>query len=306
MWSYLKLGVKAVFALAGVLCVLLSMFTVQDIAKLQITYSPPVKVEPLAAGIVFILLAIAWAVAPSLSVPLTWTAMFHVKRCGEGFAASFAHAVVQVRFGLIQDFAGPGSGDLVALPANDCFDDQCIHDTRSALGAFVNHMFPSKVHEVCGLAQKQIRATLQKDAHKDGRQARYDKGSTLYFDHPLGTNIRMAFVATTTVMEREGIRCQGEDVFAAVKGLHRLMNEHRLENVVLPLLGSGHGGLRAQVSLLCMLTAFAERLSEPSGRHIKLVRIVVFQHDNASRPDITRWQSRGLLAFAKKYCEPKG
>jgi hypothetical protein len=281
------------------------MCTIQDITKLQITYTPPVNILPLVVGIGFILLAIGWSVAPSLFVPLTWTAMFRVRRCGEGLATSFAHAVVEIRFGRIQELTGRGHSWLVALPANDYFDDQCIQDSRSSLGAFVNDKFPNEVHKVCGLTQAQLAPPGQQGAHGAGPATRYDKGKTLYFEGPLGKDIRMAFVATTTVVQGEGIRCEAEDVFAAVKGVHRLMNEQRLDNVAIPLLGCGHGGLRPHVSLLCMLVAFAERLSAPSGHHIKSVRIVVFQRDKMSRPTITRWQTRRLLAFVKRYCESK-
>lgn len=111
----------------------------------------------------------------------------------------------------------------------------------------------------------------------------------------------MAFLATTTVKENEGIQCEASDIFRAIKGLHNLMNTERLDTVIIPVIGSGHGGLRPALSLFCMLVAFAECLVKPSGRHIKHVRIVIFQKDKNSKPSIPFWQVRRLLAFAQRY-----
>ena len=279
------------------------MFTVQDITKLQITFSPPIRTSPLLVGVAFILLSVVWHLAPWFSVPLSWTAIFKVGRTDQGFTTHLAHATVDIYFGQIQTLPDIPSDALVALPANDFFDDDCIIDTRSALGAFVNHVFPNRALEIGTLARQQIQAEAIGGTPQSAiPNQRYDIGTTIYLNRPLGEKVRMAFVATTTVTKDEGIRCDAENVFGAIRGIHLLINTERIDNVVLPLMVSGHGGLRPQVSLLCMLTAFAECLSRQSGKHIKTVRIVVYQRNKESRPVITPWQARRLLAFTKRYC----
>ncbi len=295
--SLLKQKIQYVFGIAGILFILLSMFSVKDITKLDVTFVTPIRLAPLFTGIVFVVLSILWHRGPHLTVPLSLTALTKVKSTSHGFQINIGHANIEVCFGQIQELYYKESTALVALPANDLFDDKCIHDARSALGAFVNHIFPNQVHEICGMVQDK----LQGVATQSGLP-RYNIGTTIYFDRPLAKDIRMAFLSVTTVTENEGIRCEAPSIFMAIKGLHRLINSQRLDTVVLPVIGSGHGGLRPPVSLICMLIAFAECLKEPSGHHIKSVRIVVYQKDKHTKPVISYWQARRLLAFVQRYC----
>lgn len=295
--SLFKQKIQYVFGIAGILFILLSMFSVKDITKLDVTFVTPIRLAPLFTGIIFVVLSILWHLGPHLTVPLSWTALTKVKSTSHGFQINIGHANIEVCFGQIQELYYKESTALVALPANDLFDDKCIHDARSALGAFVNHIFPNQVHEICGMVQDK----LQGVATQSGLP-RYNIGTTIYFDRPLAKDIRMAFLSVTTVTENEGIRCEAPSIFMAIKGLHRLINSQRLDTVVLPVIGSGHGGLRPPVSLICMLIAFAECLKEPFGHHIKSVRIVVYQKDKHTKPVISYWQARRLLAFVQRYC----
>lgn len=301
--SLLRNRIQYVFGIAGIVFVLLSMFSVQDITKLQVTFVASVRLAPLITGVCFILLSIIWHIAPHLSVPLSWTAVSKVASTPDGFQTTIAHAHIEVCFGQIQKLFEDNHRTLVVLPANDLFDDECIHDKRSALGAFVNHFFPNKAHEISSIVKAELRKeTARNPGQKSSVPQRYDIGKTVYFERPLSRDLRMAFLAVTTVTDKEGIRCEAPDIFTSIKGLHRLMNTKRLDAVLLPVIGSGHGGLRPPISLICMLIAFAERLREPSGHHIKRVRIVVHQKDKRTKPAISYWQVRRLLAYVQRYC----
>ena len=287
-----------IFGIAGIIFIFLSMFTVKDLTKWDVSFVSPIKTAPLLAGIIFIALSILWHLAPHLTVPLSWTALSKIKKTSDGFQANIQRASIEICFGQIQELYKNEPTALVALPANDLFDDKCIEDTRSALGAFVNSIFPNQVHQISNLAKDKLPVAtgVYNGIH------RYDIGSTIYFDRPLAKDIRLAFLSVTTVTENDGIRCDAPDIFRAVKGLHRLINSQRLDTVVLPVIGSGHGGLHPPISLICMLIAFAECLKQPSGHHIKSVRIVVYQKDKHTKPAISYWQARRLLAFVQRYC----
>ncbi|MCJ7600588.1 MAG: hypothetical protein MUO63_03690 [Desulfobulbaceae bacterium] len=150
----LKHKIQYIFGIAGIIFILLSMFNVQDITKLQLTFVTPIKLPPLFTGIIFIVLSIIGHVSHLLIVPLFWTALSKVKSTQDGYETALNHAKVEVCFGQIQDFFKVSTQDLVVLPANDLFDDKCINDTRSALGAFMNQFFPNKIHEICVLVKK--------------------------------------------------------------------------------------------------------------------------------------------------------
>lgn len=290
-----------IFGVAGIIFIFLSMFSVKDITKLDISFVSPIKTAPAFTGIIFITLSILWHLAPHLTVPLSWTALSKIRKISNGFQTTIESATIEICFGQIQELIKTETTALVALPANDLFDDKCIEDTRSSLGAFVNNIFPNQVHQISNLVKDKLPAASV--VHNG--IPRYDIGSTIYFDRPLSKDIRLAFLAVTTVTENYGIRCEAPDIFKAIKGVHRLISAQRLDTVVLPVIGSGHGGLRPPVSLICMLIAFAECLKEPSGHHIKSVRIVVFQENKHTKPSISYWQARRLLAFVQRYCQDK-
>jgi Predicted nucleotide-binding protein containing TIR-like domain len=63
---------------------------------------------------------------------------------------------VSVEVGRIQDYQSADARAVIALAANEYFDDQCISDRNSALGAFVQQYFSNSVADFVG----QVRAEL--------------------------------------------------------------------------------------------------------------------------------------------------
>lgn len=298
MKNLFKEKLPHIFGVAGIIFIFLSMFSVKDLAKLDVIFVSPIKMEPMLAGILFITMSILWHLAPHLTVPLSWTSLSKITKTSDGFQATIGWATIEICFGQIQELVKNEASALVVLPANDLFDDKCIEDPRSSLGAFVSSMFPNQVHLITNLAKE---SRPEVSASRGGGRDRYDIGSTIYLDRPLSKDIRLAFLAITTITDNYGIRCESSDIFKAIKGLQRLLALQRLDTVVLPIIGSGHGGLHPPVSLLCMLIAFAECLKEPSGHHLKSVRIVVYQKNKNEKPAISYWQTRTLLAFVQRY-----
>lgn len=66
---------------------------------------------------------------------------------------------LNVRLGRIEDVPA-GEHDAVVLPANEYFDDECVRDERSALVAFVQKHFATRITEL----QVLIRDELQRHA----------------------------------------------------------------------------------------------------------------------------------------------
>jgi hypothetical protein len=55
------------------------------------------------------------------------------------------------------------------------------------------------------------------------------------------------------------------------------MNKHRgLNSLVMPVLGSGHGGMPLHIAILFNLLAVRSILTDVRGRRIREVRIVIF------------------------------
>ena len=201
---------------------------------------------------------------------------------GEDYSGAHAsiqigRATVDIEPGQIQEYAGHDKRTVIGLPANEYFDDECITDANSSLGAFVQHHFGDRLDEF--LAEVRAETTglpSQRVPRAERRVAdSFGIGQALYL-RGLVPNHQIVVVSATT--ERVGISLRAEPhfLYAAVQGIIETMNANRLNSLTMPVLGSGHGGMPLIVALLFNLLALRSILSEDLGRHIREVRIVVF------------------------------
>lgn len=209
---------------------------------------------------------------------------------------------IKVSLGKIQDFDCTSNDCLVALPANEYFDDECIHDSRSALGAFMQHHFNTSISDIQALVKDALENEACEEVNKKPTETgiSYGVGKSLFLNNPLSSNLRIAMVAVTTQRAGEGLRADASYIFKAAKSLQQLMVNNRLATLYIPILGSGHGGLKQEISLVCMLIAFGE-LHKSSGHNLKEVNIIVYRHDSESPPSIPEKNIMESLEFAKRF-----
>ncbi|MGK7896367.1 MAG: hypothetical protein AB4372_22810, partial [Xenococcus sp. (in: cyanobacteria)] len=89
-------------------------------------------------------------------------------------------------------------------------------------------------------------------------------------------------------------------LFDAAKSLQLTMANNRFTRLYIPILGSGHGGLKGEVSLICMLIAFGE-LHRKSGHNLKEINIVVFRRSENHTPSISEERIKSALDFASHF-----
>lgn len=209
---------------------------------------------------------------------------------------------VQVSLGRIQDFDCTSNDCLVALPANEYFDDECIHDSRSALGAFMQHHFNNSISDIQALVKDALENEPCEMVNKKPTEtgASYGVGKSLFLNNPLSSNLRIAMVAVTTQRADEGLRADANYIFEAAKSLQKLMANNRLATLYLPIIGSGHGGLKQEISLICMLIAFGE-LHKRLGHNLREVNIIVYRHNRESPPSIPEKNIMECLEFARRF-----
>jgi len=183
-----------------------------------------------------------------------------------------------VRFGDIRTCDGNTPGAVVALPANEYFDDDCVNDTRSSLGAYTQHAFPGRIAEIQQLiAQKLANAPselVEREPNELGRS--YGVAKCVYLKDPLSSGRNLMFVSVTTKRAGVGLRSEARYLFAAMKAICREMNDHRLTDLHVPVMGSGHGGLEPELALLYLLLSCKAVIDDrQSGAHVRSVTIVV-------------------------------
>jgi O-acetyl-ADP-ribose deacetylase (regulator of RNase III) len=193
-------------------------------------------------------------------------------------------ATVHIEPGQIQEFADKHT--VIGLPANEYFDDECITDTKSSLGAFVNHHFGDRIGDfLCEIETATAGLPSQRVPRAERRvDDSYGIGQALYL-RGLAPDHHIIVVSATTERVGIGLRAEPHFLYAAIQGIIETMNEHRLSSLTIPVLGSGHGGMPLTVALLFNLLALRSVLLEDTGRKIREVRIVVLDRAAAEVAD---------------------
>lgn len=213
---------------------------------------------------------------------------------GRGFRVLLSgRADLTATFGRIEDCPCDAEESIVALPANEFFDDACIFDHRSALGAFVGTHFGDRIDAFKRTVSEKVRVLRQALVEREvGEfQESYGVGTSLLIKVPGVPEKRVILSAVTRKRAGEGIKAEPTYVFASVQAISRIMNDERLTDLYVPLLGSGHGDMDHDLALLCLALALA---NTPDIRH---ANIVIFRRTPEATPILAPEIVRKILSF---------
>lgn len=296
-----------ILGIAGLFLTLVSYFKVEDITKLQISkYANPIYSLYLL-GIFLIIISILIYISEKLtSIQLLgeifpkWLKVVKVRKIKNGLSVVVNRSVINILFGRIEGVVKDVDVSLVVLPANEFFDDECIKDKRSALGAFIQAKYPNQIDKIESLITEKLENIPSENIEKEiGEfQLSYGTGTSVYLNEPLSSNDKILFVSVTTKRAGEGLRAEMSYIFKAVSEIQKVVADKRLSSVYVPLMGSGHGGLPKEVALFGILLAVCEVLTRPSGQGIKEFNIVIFQGDEKHPPSVPVKSCERLLKIS--------
>lgn len=194
------------------------------------------------------------------------------------FTTQVKQATVRIEVGRIEDCASDDTRAVIALPANEYFDDECVRDLNSALGAYVHRYFKESLRPFLDEIRAALRGLPSERVPRAERRIddSYGIGQAIYL-RGLAPAHRVILVSATTERTGIGLRAEPHFLYAAMQGVVETMNANRFDSVVVPVLGSGHGGMPLLVALLFNLLAIRSCLTDEIGRHIRQVRIVLFE-----------------------------
>lgn len=203
---------------------------------------------------------------------------------------------VEILFGEIQSV---DTAELIILPANEFFDDECISDVRSSLGAYFQSKAPGRTEAVRTAVTAHLRQKAQVTAqrvlnHKGESALAYEIGTVVPVKGVDGITEPVALVSTTTHRADEGLVAREEYVFSVLRGVSRYCGDNRIKSIAIPLIGSGHGQLTPRVSLIAILQAIN---SISSTSFLTDVKIVVFKR-NSENAQIPEWEITRLIELA--------
>ena len=235
---------------------------------------PPSSIWPVACGLAMLCLsAVAFGFAlwskrsGDVGAGLDLT---RVKRHNGTFSTNVSGCEISVVNGRIEDYAQDQS-TAVVLPCNEYFDDRCVSDTRSALGAYVNRVFEGQVPAFVSLVKDECRRQLgvgkEQQKTRDERAESFGPGRCLLLMKPLERSVPIALVSTTTQRAGEGLAARISYLFDGMHELVTRLADARLTEAAMPILAAGHGGIDpplAFVGLLLRLQRLRATVKEPS------------------------------------------
>ena len=208
---------------------------------------------------------------------------------------------IRVVHGRIEDYAHE-TGPAIVLPCNEYFDDRCVGDTRSALGAYVNRAFDGQAAEFASLVKdeckKKLGPRVQQQKTDDERAESFGPGHCVLLIKPLGRSIPVALVSTTTQRAGEGLAARISYLFDGMRALVACLADACLNEVAMPILGAGHGRIDPPLALVGLLLAVAEAARYgQGGQRLRRVSIIVFKKDANSPAEVDQVVVRRALAL---------
>jgi Domain of unknown function (DUF6430) len=208
---------------------------------------------------------------------------------------------IRVIFGRVEEQL-PEPGAVMVLPCNEYFDDLCVEDPRTALGAYAKRVFDGQAADLVKLIRNECRSRWKTSGEyqkTDSERAEsFGVGRCLLLQNPLGRSAMIALVSTATQRAGQGLAAQISYVFAGMRDLVARMADARLEKITMPVLGSGKGGIDAPLALVGLLLAVAEAARYvDGGRQLKAVTIVVFKGAHDQPDGVNRFVVRRALAL---------
>jgi hypothetical protein len=206
------------------------------------------------------------------------------------FSTVVGDCEIRVVKGRIERHATDGHAPVV-LPCNEYFDDRCAGDAKSALGAYVASIFEGKVPDFAALVKSECQRVLgpgqEQQKTIDERALSYGAGRCLLLLRPLGHNVPVALVSTTTQRAGEGLVARISYLFDGMRQLVARLADARLSEVVMPILGAGHGRIETPLAFIGLLLAVAEAaLHGQGGQRLRRVTIVLFQASPGDTPEV--------------------
>ena len=217
------------------------------------------------------------------------------------YSTEVAGCEIRVAYGRLEEHA-KDPNTAVVLPCNEYFDDRCVEDTRSALGAYVNAVFQGQVEQfvalMTGEAHRKFGPGSERQKGEGQVAISYGVARCMILTAPLGRKTTVALLSTTTQRVGEGLHSRISYLFDGMRDLVSCLGSTRVNEVVMPVLGSGHGGVDPPLAFVGLLGAIAEAARYAQGsQRIRKVTIIVFKSDSRSKPQVDSVVVRRALAL---------
>ena len=144
-------------------------------------------------------------------------------------------------YGRIEVLSDNFKDSLIILPANEFFDDECIKDTKSALGAYITNKFPNQSEQIELLIAEELKKKQSFEVEKEEgvKGQSYGVGTGILIKKPLNSLKPLLFLSVTTKRKGEGLKSELPYIFKAVDKILSVAADNRFDSICVPIFGSG-------------------------------------------------------------------
>ncbi len=185
----------------------------------------------------------------------------------EGIEFKFGALKLRIKSGQIEDYYCDNCSAMV-LPVNTSFVDDCRTDSKSVMGSIVLKYYTNKLDSI----QKDIEDTLKNNGIKEPQPA-----ETILMPNSYNKPCLLILTATTIKKPKEGIRSTPEIISKCIANVFQITADKKINNIYLPVLGSGHGGLDVFDSLITMLITI--KFYSTKYHHLKNIEIIFLKEN---------------------------
>ena len=187
---------------------------------------------------------------------------------------------INIKQGDISEFIG-GINKAILLPANTSFDEKCITDKNSALGSYFSKNFSEDIEKVKKLI---IDTAVEKFSLSENKKYA-DFGDTILLPKYEGKN-NILISAVTQDLPNVGIQANALGIISAVKNALSICSENRYSSITMPIIGTGHGGIKHSISLALICLQYFISFLYSRNHHVKELTILVFDPNKRLERDI--------------------
>jgi hypothetical protein len=194
----------------------------------------------------------------------------------KGKKGKYKDVEILLQIGRIEDRNLYTKNSVVVLPANTSFDDDCIYDERSALGSFFITHFINQLEKI-----KETIILIAKHECRQVNEREFELGSTILLPTPFDDLTTIAVSAVTTRHPKDGISANLYAITLTIRNIFEITADKKIDLLIFPVLGSGHGGLEIDTSINFMLFNIKYYINH--YHHIKKVKIIIYDEKLKSK-----------------------
>lgn len=267
-----------ILLITGVIFIVLSFCQI-DIVKNELSFH---FIFPPAAH--FSIIGISFVILSIIVFSLNGGVIIRKANIKRGISFKFKQIIINIKVGEIETLVSPDRSIGVVLPANTSFIDDCIIDSKSALGAFMLKHFPDKIAEIQNIIMKELETSGYKKNVEDNA---YLPSTTIILPEPYNSMVNVIITAATVRKRGIGINSSPAIISDCIKMVFEITADKKISTINMPIIGSGHGGLEINFALLTLI--FSIWYFSKQFHHLRQFNIVVTERDAERLKDLAKY-----------------